>query len=77
MGYRAGQEKFRSLGKNFYKDAFIILLVYDITLKESFENLKKTWYVEVMQNGIEKPILAIIGNKSDRYEEENTVNEEE
>ena len=73
----AGQEKFRSLGKNFYKDAFIILLVYDITLKESFENLKKTWYVEVMQNGIEKPILAIIGNKSDRYEEENTVNEEE
>ena len=77
MGYRAGQEKFRSLGKNFYKDAFIILLVYDITLKESFENLKKIWYVEVMQNGEEKPLLAIVGNKSDQYEEENIVNEEE
>ena len=72
----AGQEKFRSLGKNFYKDAFIILLVYDITLKESFENLKKIWYVEIMQNGEEKPLLAIVGNKSDQYEEENIVNEE-
>ena len=27
----AGQERFRSLGKNFYKDAYIVLLVYGIT----------------------------------------------
>ena len=73
----AGQEKYRSLGKNFYKDAFIILLVYDITRKETFDNLKDIWYAELTQNGEEKPLLAIIGNKSDQYENDNTVNEEE
>ena len=31
----AGQEKFYALGKHFYKDAYIICLVYDITNQES------------------------------------------
>ena len=73
----AGQEKFRSLGKNFYRDAFIILMVYDITRQETFDNLKKIWYPEITQNGVEKPLLAVVGNKSDEYENDNTVNEEE
>ena len=73
----AGQEKFRSLGKNFYRDAFIILMVYDITRQETFDNLKKIWYPEITQNGVEKPLLAVVGNKSDEYEKDNTVNEEE
>ena len=73
----AGQEKFRSLGKNFYRDAYIILMVYDITRQETFDNLKKIWYPEITQNGVEKPLLAVVGNKSDEYEKDNTVNEEE
>ena len=73
----AGQEKFRSLGKSFYRDAFIILMVYDITRQETFDNLKKIWYPEITQNGVEKPLLAVVGNKSDEYENDNTVNEEE
>ena len=73
----AGQERYRSLGKSFYKDAFIVLLVYDITRQESFDNLKNIWYVELERNGEEKPIIAIVGNKIDQYEKENTVNEEE
>ena len=73
----AGQEKYRSLGKNFYKDAFIVILVYDITRKETFDNLKNIWYDELEKNGEEEPIIAIVGNKSDEYENENTVNEEE
>jgi len=73
----AGQEKFRSLGKNFYRDAFIILMVYDITRQETFDNLKKIWYPEITQNGVENPLLAVVGNKSDEYEKDNTVNEEE
>ena len=73
----AGQEKYRSVGKNFYKDAFIILLVYDITRKETFDNLKDIWYVELTQNGEEKPLLAVVGNKIDQYEKDNTVNEED
>ena len=73
----AGQERYRSLGRNFYKDAFIVLLVYDITRQETFDNLKNIWFEELEKNGEEKPILAIVGNKSDQYEEEKTVNEEE
>ena len=73
----AGQERYRSLGKSFYKDAFIVLLVYDITRQESFDNLKNIWYVELERNGEEKPIIAIVGNKIDQYEKENTVDEEE
>lgn len=73
----AGQEKYRSVGKNFYKDAFIILLVYDITRKETFDNLKDIWYAELTQNGEEKPLLAVVGNKIDQYEKDNTVNEED
>ena len=36
----AGQEKYRSLTRFFYKDAAIAVLVYDITRKESFEEIK-------------------------------------
>ena len=39
----AGQEKFRSLAKAFYNNAAVCILVYDITRKRSFEELKKYW----------------------------------
>ena len=70
----AGQESFRSLGKNFYKDAYIVLLVYDITRLESFENLKNIWYKELNENVEQNPIIAVVGNKSDLYEEDEIVN---
>ena len=69
-----GQERFRSLGKNFYKDAYIVLLVYDITRLESFENLKNIWYKELNENVEQNPIIAVVGNKSDLYEEDEIVN---
>ena len=43
----AGQEKFRSLGKNFYKDSYIIIMVYDICDRKSFENIKEIWYPDI------------------------------
>ena len=72
----AGQEKYRSLGRNFYRDAYIIILVYDIIRKDSFDNLKNIWYPELLKYGEKFKILAVVGNKCDRYEEE-TVNEDE
>ena len=73
----AGQEKFRALGKNFYKDAFIVILVYDITRNDSFDGLKKVWYPDLLQYGENKPILAVVGNKCDLYEEKEIVDEDE
>ena len=46
----AGQEKYRGLAKIFYKDADIAILVYDITNKDSFEELKNYWADEIKNN---------------------------
>ena len=43
----AGQEKYRSLTKIFYKNASVCILVYDITKRQSFEELKLYWIEEI------------------------------
>ena len=43
----AGQEKYRSLTQIFYKDASIAILVYDITNKDSFDELQNYWYEQI------------------------------
>ena len=45
----AGQEKYRALTKIFYKDAGVAILVYDITRKESFEEIQKYWYHQIKE----------------------------
>lgn len=72
----AGQEKYRAMGRMFYKDAYIVLLIYDITNKQSFKDLKNIWIEEIKKSGEKHMVLAIVGNKSDRYLEEQ-VNEDE
>ena len=73
----AGQEKFRSLAKIFYKDAKVICLCYDITNKKSFEELKGYWYEQqVKLNCDGDPIYAVVANKNDLYETQQ-VNDEE
>ena len=62
-----GQEKYRSLAKIFYKDAKIIVFVFDITKRKSFEAIKDFWYNETQNNADNNPILAIVGNKIDLY----------
>ena len=63
----AGQEKYRSLARIFYKDARVIIFVYSIENKKSFDSLKDYWYKEVKQNCLSDAIFAVIGNKSDLY----------
>ena len=63
----AGQEKYRSLAKIFYKDARIIIFVYEITNKKSFEGIQNYWYQQVNANRLPKVVFAVVGNKSDLY----------
>ena len=72
----AGQERYRSMGKMFYKDAYIVLFVYDITDLKSFEELQNVWYPELTNTGEKNAVLAVVGNKSDLFEKEQ-VNEED
>jgi small GTP-binding protein len=60
----AGQEVYRSLTKNYYRAADIIILVFDITKNETFHKIKD-WIEEVKINCSVNPILHICGNKSD------------
>lgn len=46
----AGQEKYRVLTKIFYKDAQIVILVYDSTSRQSFDEIKNYWYKQVKEN---------------------------
>jgi len=72
----AGQEKYRSLTTMFYKDANAAVMVYDVTRKDSFEEMKNYWANQIKDNSPENIILAIAANKSDLIEQE-TVDEEE
>ena len=59
----AGQEQYRSLAKVFYRNSDVCILVYDITRKASFDELKNHWVDEVKKNteqGTSKYKLYII-----------------
>ena len=67
----AGQEKFRSLSRIFINKSNIVIFVYDITNKNSFEQIKSYWYpttIEVL--GKENVVYGIAANKSDLYQNE-------
>ena len=64
-----GQEQYRSLTKIFMKGAKIVIFVYDITSKETFEQLE-FWIDNTKEVLGDKPILGIVGNKSDLYDKE-------
>ena len=75
----AGQEKYRSLNSMFYKNVKAAVLVYDITDKKSFEDIKNFWYDQIKQldfwyNTVKETckniIIGVIGNKIDLFEEE-------
>ena len=69
-----GQEKYRSLAKIFYKDAKVIIFVYDITREITFEGLKNYWYDETKNNADGEPILAVVANKIDLYADSKVSN---
>ena len=60
----AGQERYRSLAPMYYRGAPAAIVVYDITVKETFVGAK-TWVKELQRRGAPDCIIALAGNKSD------------
>ena len=63
----AGQERFKALTPNYFRNAEGVVLAYDVTNSESFDNLK-FWINSIKSNLCEKNIfipIIIIGNKID------------
>eukprot|EP01026_Neomeris_dumetosa_P050206 TRINITY_DN4396_c0_g1_i3.p2 TRINITY_DN4396_c0_g1~~TRINITY_DN4396_c0_g1_i3.p2 ORF type:complete len:212 (-),score=30.57 TRINITY_DN4396_c0_g1_i3:217-852(-) len=60
----AGQERYRAIINAYYRGAVGALVVYDITKKESFENIER-WLKEVREHTEPNIIIMMVGNKCD------------
>jgi Ras-related protein Rab-1A len=60
----AGQEKFRTIVKAYYRKAQGILLLYDQSFSSSFDSLPD-WLTSIEEHAIEGTPVLIAGNKSD------------
>mmetsp|Transcript_41791 Transcript_41791/g.79841 ORF Transcript_41791/g.79841 Transcript_41791/m.79841 type:complete len:203 (+) Transcript_41791:216-824(+) len=73
----AGQERFRTLTSSYYRGAQGIILAYDVTRRESFDNLSEIWLREVdMYSTVKDAVWMIVGNKMD-LESKRAVSREE
>ena len=74
----AGQERFKSLTPNYFKNAEGVIITYDITSSQSFENLK-FWINSIKTNLGDKNIfipIIIVGNKLDMEDMRDITREE-
>ena len=72
----AGQEIFKSLSLTYYKKADAVLLVYDISRKSSFDQIK-SFYVQKIKDNCKKDIpILLLGNKTDKENERQVSCEE-
>ena len=71
----AGQERYRSITSAYYRGAKGAFIVYDITRKETFDNIDK-WVADLKNNGDDNISIVLIGNKSD-LDEKREVSKEE
>ncbi len=60
----AGQERFKNITASYYRGGNGVLVVYDITDRDSFENLN-SWLIEIEKNASKNVYKLLIGNKSD------------
>ena len=60
----AGQDRFRAITKNYYKGAHGIILIYDVTNQQTFENVTN-WINQIKEEASEKVTIFLVGNKID------------
>ncbi len=71
----AGQEKFRSITRSYYRGAAGALLVYDITRRDTYEHLT-SWLDDCRKYSNQNLTIMLVGNKSD-LEAKREVSKEE
>lgn len=66
----AGQERFRTLTGSYYRGAQGIIMVYDVTRRETFTNLSDIWAKEIdLYSTNQDCIKMLVGNKVDKESE--------
>jgi len=71
----AGQERFRSITSSYYRDADALLLVYDVTNRLSFENIRN-WLAQVKEFAKDNVQITLVGNKIDLHGQRRVKTEE-
>jgi small GTP-binding protein len=71
----AGQESFRAITRSYYRNTAGVLLVYDITRRETFQYLE-SWLDECVENSDQNLTIVLVGNKCD-LEDERAISVEE
>ena len=71
----AGQERFRSLIPSYINDSQVAVVCYDITSRQSFENVK-SWVEQARQIRGEAVTMIIVGNKIDLAEKRQVSTED-
>ena len=66
----AGNKEYKATNKIFMRNSQIAILVYDITKKESFDELENSYNQILNSNKNNNIVFAVAGNKSDLYEEQ-------
>ena len=72
----AGQDRFRAITKNYYKGANGIILIYDVTNVQSYENVKN-WISQIREEANPNVVIYLAGNKVDVSEQEKLVKTED
>ncbi|XP_043648005.1 ras-related protein Rab-26 isoform X2 [Drosophila teissieri] len=72
----AGQERFRSVTHAYYRDAHALLLLYDVTNKTTYDNIR-AWLGEIREYAQEDVVIVLIGNKADCSGSERQVKRED
>ena len=60
----AGQENFRSITRAYYKNSACALVVYDISNRESFDNIS-SWIEDCKSQSPQTIFMVLVGNKND------------
>ena len=72
----AGQDRFRAITKNYYKGANGIILIYDVTNKQSYENVQN-WLTHIKEEANPNVIIYLAGNKIDVEEDQRVITTED
>ena len=72
----AGQERFRTIAKSYYKGAHGIVLMYDVTNRKTYDNIRK-WLIQIKNEAATKISIVLVANKIDCEDELREVKKEE
>ena len=71
----SGQEKFGSITTTYYRGCACALVIYDITKRDSFNNVT-TWIEKCKNYATEETLIILVGNKSDLNDKRQVSTEE-